>query len=76
MAQAEFISWNGHNDLWHMDWRARLVPFSFTNGAVGNQTGDSTGTVPSGALDQIGSALTNFSNSSTGQSLMRQFLIH
>src|SRR5947208_13520450 len=23
MAEAEWMAWNGHEDLWHMDWRAR-----------------------------------------------------
>lgn len=26
-ARAEFLPWWGEADLWHMDWRARLVPY-------------------------------------------------
>ena len=61
MAQAEFLSWNKHNDLWHMDWRARLVPFT-----VG---GDTSGT-------NITSQISSFMNSSDMQGLTSQFLVH
>ncbi len=32
-AQAEFFALNGHEDLWHMNWRARLVRFSLGDSA-------------------------------------------
>src|SRR5262249_21582772 len=76
MAQSEFFSFNGHNDLWHMDWRARLVPFAFTNGPIGSDSGDTTGTVQAGALDKVRQALGDFANSDFGQTLTRQFLVH
>ena len=76
MAQAEFTSWNSNEDLWHMDYRARLVPFSFGSKPEGGKTGDSTGEVPGGALTAVQGALTGFLNSETGQTLTRQFLVH
>jgi hypothetical protein len=75
MAEAEFMAWNGHEDLWHMDWRARLVPFTFGNTAGGDNPGD-TGDVPSGATSMVGQILNDFMGKSGMSGLSNQFLLH
>ena len=50
--QAEFYAHNGpgHYDLWHMNWRARLVRFTFNNDSEFS-TGDAAGTGGPSAAD-------------------------
>ena len=75
MAEAEFMAWNGHEDLWHMDWRARLVPFTFGSTSGGDNPGD-TGDVPSGATSMVGQLLNDFMGKSGMSGLSNQFLLH
>jgi len=74
MAEAEFMAWNGHEDLWHMDWRARLVPFTFSNSQDGD-TSSASG-VPAGASGIVSSAISDFLGKSGTASLKDQFLLH
>jgi hypothetical protein len=68
MAEAEIYAFNGHEDLWHMNWRARLVRFTFTDD-VQNGGGDPS----AGAIaDQI----KNFLLNDVGGALGDQFLLH
>lgn len=75
MAQAEFYAQNGagHDDLWHMNWRARLVRFTFGS-TEGSDTGGASG-VPGQGAGQILDALKGFLGSS-GSVLADQFLLH
>ena len=80
-AQAEFYGFNGpgHEDLWHMDWRARLVRFEFTNGGEsGSDTGDAAGSGgPSGdQASGVLSAINNFVSTNGSAALADQFLLH
>lgn len=75
-AQAEIYAHNNHEDLWHMNWRARLVRFSFSNEAGGG-TGDAGSDGPSqGMVDQILGALSDFFTQTLGAALADQFLLH
>jgi hypothetical protein len=79
MAQAEFFAFNsGHDDLFHMDWRARLVRFSFSDGSdQGGSEGDATSQgVPSGIGAKVAGILNQFLSSSPGAALQDQFLLH
>jgi hypothetical protein len=70
MAQAEFYHFNGPtaDDLWHMDWRARLVRFYFfsPDGNTGGTPGADT------ILAKIGDFLLN----DAGAALKDQFMVH
>ncbi len=74
MAQGEYMAWNGHEDLWHMDWRARLVPFTFGNTADGDTS--SATDVPAGASGLVSSVVNDFLGKSGMASLKDQFLLH
>ena len=74
MAQGEWMAWNGHEDLWHMDWRARLVPFTFGNTADGDTS--SASDVPAGASGLVSKAIADFLGKSGTASLKDQFLLH
>ena len=51
MARAEFYAFNpGHEDLWHMDWRARLVRLKLDN--AGETSGSDTGNAASNGVSQ------------------------
>jgi hypothetical protein len=79
MAQAEFFAFNsGHDDLFHMDWRARLVRFSFSDGSdQGGNEGDATSQgVPAGLGARIAGMLQKFLSSDSGAALQDQFLLH
>jgi hypothetical protein len=75
MAQAEMYAHNGHEDLWHMNWRSRLVRFTFGAGMAGGDQGDTQGKVPSGAADKILGALNSFTGGAA-RGLADQFLLH
>jgi hypothetical protein len=72
MAQAEFFQQNGATDLWHMDWRARLVRFTFGN-TSGSDTGGATG-VPADGASVVQSALSGMND--VMSTLGDQFLLH
>lgn len=72
MAQAEWMAWNGNADLWHMDWRARLVPFTFGDTSGGADAGD----VPAGSASMISKIISDFKGKSGTSSLSSQFLLH
>jgi hypothetical protein len=74
MAQGEWMAWNGHEDLWHMDWRARLVPFTFGDTTDGD-TSDAKD-VPSGASGLVSKVVSDFLGKSGMSSLKDQFLLH
>jgi len=74
MAEAEWMAWNGHEDLWHMDWRARLVPFTFGNTAEGDTS--SASDVPAGASGMVSKVVNDFLGKSGMSSLKDQFLLH
>ena len=77
-AQAEFYALNGpgHDDLWHMDWRARLVRFTLGD-TSGSDTGDAAGEgVPSAGASQISNLMNQFLNSSEASVLADQFMLH
>ncbi len=74
MAEGEWMAWNGHEDLWHMDWRARLVPFTFGNTADGDTS--SAKDVPSGASGLVSKVVNDFLGKSGTSSLKDQFLLH
>lgn len=74
MAQGEWMAWNGHADLWHMDWRARLVPFTFGDTSDGN-TSDAKD-VPAGASGMVSKVVGDFLGKSGLSSLKDQFLLH
>ena len=73
-AQAEIYAHNHHEDLWHMNWRARLVRFTFTNESGGSTSTD--GGPPAGTADKILDALTGFLSNTIGAGLANQFLLH
>ena len=78
-AQAEFFAFNGsgHDDLWHMDWRARLVRFKFGQSDATGGVGDAAGEgVPSDGASSISSALGSFLQNDVGAALADQFLLH
>ena len=64
-AQAEFFPFygSGHDDLWHMDWRARLVRFNVDSSSLGGMGSD------------IGGWLSALSSSGAG-ALADQFMVH
>jgi hypothetical protein len=77
-AQAEFYAFNGdgHDDLWHMDWRARLVRFTF-----GDTSETSTGSagsegVPTTGASDISSKLSEFLSQDGSAVLADQFMLH
>lgn len=74
MAESEWTAWNGHEDLWHMDWRARLVPFTFGAHADGDTSGASG--VPAGASGMVSKLIDDFLAKSGTASLKDQFLLH
>ena len=74
MAESEWMAWNGHEDLWHMDWRARLVPFTFGDTSDGD-TSAATG-LPSGASGLVSKAMNDFMGKSGLSGLQNQFLLH
>ncbi|MDB4966327.1 MAG: hypothetical protein JWN44_2016 [Myxococcales bacterium] len=74
MAQAEWMAWNGHADLWHMDWRARLVPFTFGNTASGDTS--AAGDVPKEAAGMVSKIIDDFLAKSGTASFKDQFLLH
>jgi hypothetical protein len=76
MAQAELYAHNGHEDLWHMNWRARLVRFTF-----GDTSGTDTGAaasegVPAGGAAAISQQLQQFLLQDGAAVLADQFLLH
>jgi hypothetical protein len=75
MAEAEWTAWNGHEDLWHMDWRARLVPFTFGSTSGGDNPGD-TGDVPSGSAGVVSEILNDVKGKTGLDGLSNQFLLH
>jgi hypothetical protein len=77
MAQAEYLAWNGHNDLFHMNWRARLVRFTFSDGSdMQGGVGDAGGQgVPAGAGDLVAGILKSIMGGAGGV-LQDQFLLH
>jgi hypothetical protein len=74
MAEAEWMAWNGHEDLWHMDWRARLVPFTFGSTTDGDTSAASD--VPAGASGLVSSAVNDLLSKTGAASLKDQFLLH
>jgi hypothetical protein len=79
-AQAEFYAFNGggHEDLWHMDWRARLVRFTFSNdtdgaGGVGDAAGEG---VPAGGAQAVGDKIKDFIMNDGAAALADQFMLH
>ena len=77
-AQAEFWAFNqdGHDDLWHMDWRARLVRFTFGDTSE-TDTGDASSQgVPAGGASTIASKVKDFLQNNAGAALGDQFLLH
>jgi hypothetical protein len=75
-AQAEFFAFNGHEDLWHMNWRARLVRFTFPTSLSGGDTSAASGGPSSGDASTIASKVTSFISSNGGAALGDQFLLH
>ncbi|MFI5289051.1 MAG: hypothetical protein ACHQ17_05345 [Polyangia bacterium] len=77
-AQAEFFAFNGggHEDLWHMDWRARLTRFTFGD-TSSTDTGAAGGEgVPSGGASTIASKLQSFLSQDGASVLADQFMLH
>ena len=74
MAEAEWMAWNGHEDLWHMDWRARLKPFTFGEHKDGDTSGASG--VPAGSSGMVSKLIDDFLSKSGTASLKDQFLLH
>jgi hypothetical protein len=79
-AQAEFYAFNGdgHEDLWHMNWRARLVRFTFSNdtsgaGGVGDAAGEG---VPAAGAQQVSDKIKDFVMNDGASALADQFLLH
>jgi hypothetical protein len=77
-AQSELFAFNGtgHDDLWHMDWKARLVRFSF-----GDQSETSTGDassqgVPSAGASTIADAVKGFISNNGAAAFQDQFMLH
>jgi len=68
------MAWNGHEDLWHMDWRARLVPFTF--GATADGDTSSASDVPADASGIVSKVVNDFLGKSGMSSLKDQFLLH
>lgn len=76
MAQAEFFAWNSHEDLWHMNWRARLVRFTFGNDS-GTDVGEAGSQgVPSGGAQAITDKVKEFMMKDGAAVLADQFLLH
>lgn len=76
MAQSEWLAWNQHEDLWHMDWRARLVPFTFGDTTDGSNGGADAHGVPAGSSGMVSTAIGDFLGKSGMSSLKSQFLLH
>lgn len=81
MAESEFFAWNGsgHDDLWHMDWRARLIRFTFSDGSdQGGSEGDASGSggPPAGTGNLVSGIISGFLKHSGAASLQDQFLLH
>lgn len=74
MAEGEWTAWNGHEDLWHMDWRARLVPFTFSSTTDGDTS--SASDVPAGASGIVSQAVSDLLGKTGAASLKDQFLLH
>ena len=77
-AQAEFFAFNGpgHDDLWHMDWKARLVRFTF-----GDQSETDTGEagsqgVPSAGASSIADSVKSFLANNGAAAFQDQFMLH
>jgi hypothetical protein len=75
-AQAEFFAFNGHEDLWHMNWRARLVRFSFPTSLSGGDTSAASGGPGAGDSSTIASKVMGFMQNDVGAVLGDQFLLH
>ena len=75
MAEAEWMAWNGHEDLWHMDWRARLVPFTFGSTDGADNPGD-TGDVGADKAGLVSKILKDFGGKTGLGDLSNQFLLH
>jgi hypothetical protein len=75
-AQAEFFAWNGtgHEDLWHMNWRARLVRFTFGDTSE-TSTGSASG-VPGGGPQAISGKIKEFLLKDGAAVFADQFLLH
>lgn len=75
-AQAEFFAWNGtgHEDLWHMNWRARLVRFTFGDTSE-TSTGGASG-IPGGGPQAISGKIKEFLLHDGASVLADQFLLH
>ncbi|HZS40534.1 MAG TPA: hypothetical protein VFF06_27065 [Polyangia bacterium] len=75
-AQSEFFAFNGHEDLWHMNWRARLVRFTFPTSLSGGDTSAASGGPSAADSSTIANKVTSFLSSSGGAALGDQFLLH
>ena len=76
MAQAEFYAFNGHEDLWHMNWRARLVRFTFGDTSTTDTGEAGSQGVPGGAPASISSKLKEFMLKDGAAAFADQFLLH
>jgi hypothetical protein len=77
-AQAEFFAFNGagHDDLWHMDWRARLVRFTFGDTSQ-TDTGDAGSQgIPAGGASTIADKVKGFVTNNGAAALADQFMLH
>jgi hypothetical protein len=77
MAEAEFFEHNAkHTDgLFHMDWRARLVRFTFSDGDLGGGQAGGAG-VPAGAAELVAGIVQGILGGSGTAALQDQFLLH
>jgi len=75
-AQAEFFQFNGATDLWHMDWRARLVRFTFGDTST-TDTGDAGSQgVPGGAAGTIAGKIQELISKDGAAAFADQFMLH
>lgn len=77
-AQAEFFAFNGggHDDLWHMDWRARLVRFTFGDTSETDTGEAGSEGVPTQGASMIASKLQSFLSQDGASVLADQFMLH
>jgi hypothetical protein len=75
-AQAEFFAHNGSEDLWHMNWRARLVRFTFGDTSSTNTGEAGSQGVPGAGASAISQKIKDFMLKDGAAAFADQFLLH
>lgn len=75
-AQAEVLAFNGKEDLWHMNWRARLVRFTFGDTSETNPGEAGAAGLPAGAAAGVSAKIQEFLLKDGAAVFADQFLLH